>query len=442
MAWRISSAALAWPAVRSWPGCPAPTRRASRRDRSPSSRNRRSTSSMYVELEPLVARLDEHDVAHVEHRVGDAGRVADRVGEVESAPGTRRVPSPGPPASRRGCRAPTPPTHGRGRRPPAPGQRERGLGQRSALGAEAERVPVAPQPAPRARARARPGRSRSPIAGRPAGSGHPVRRRSRTAGCWDVFKRRLLLGQERRGRPRHVASRRGLVAVGREPAQGVGLDGPQHAEPRPAAAVGHGDDEAPVGELEDVLESVAAAARRRAHRIDLFDVEAALEHGELVQQALQSRHRAGRGSTRPRRRASAGGPAHRGRPARATGACAARRSRMTTGGRLPIRAAASSMPSGRSSSERADLGDRRARRRPGSQPGRTARARSMNRADAVVGQRRDRAPRCSPAMWSGARLVTMIRLRGDARTRAPTSPAASTRCSMLSRTRTTERSAR
>ena len=49
---------------------------------------------------------------------------------------------------------------------------------------------------------------------------------------------------------------------------------------------------------------------------------------------------------------------------------------------------------------------------------------------------------CSPATWSGARLVTMTRLAGDARTMSATVRGASSRCSRLSSTRTIERSAR
>ena len=50
---------------------------------------------------------------------------------------------------------------------------------------------------------------------------------------------------------------------------------------------GDRDDQAPIGELQEVVEAIAGAAAGHAHGIDLLDVEAAIEHGELVEQMLE-----------------------------------------------------------------------------------------------------------------------------------------------------------
>ena len=48
----------------------------------------------------------------------------------------------------------------------------------------------------------------------------------------------------------------------------------------------HRDDEALVGELEQVVETIAAWRRRTDHRVDLLEVEAALEDAKPMEQVL------------------------------------------------------------------------------------------------------------------------------------------------------------
>ena len=131
-----------------------------------------------------------------------------------------------------------------------------------------------------------------------------------------------------------------------------------------------------VGELEHVVEAVGRVAGGGAHGVDLLDVEAAVEDAELLEQSLEARLEQVMAPGRRRRRASAGASGASRTPGPGNGSLAVRRSRMTVGGRFPIRAAASSMPSGRSS-RRAQISATTGSSAPGSQPGRTARARSV-----------------------------------------------------------------
>src|SRR3954462_7996409 len=82
---------------------------------------------------------------------------------------------------------------------------------------------------------------------------------------------------------------RGLITFGREATECVGLDGPQEAETGSAAGVRDGDDEAPVGELQDIIKADRGIPGGLTHGVDLFDIEAALENGELVEHALEIR---------------------------------------------------------------------------------------------------------------------------------------------------------
>ena len=74
-----------------------------------------------------------------------------------------------------------------------------------------------------------------------------------------------------------------LVAVLVQPGEGERLDGTKHPEARAAGRPRDGHDQVVVGELEQVIEAVGGTARRNAHRVDLLQVEAAFEDGQLVQ---------------------------------------------------------------------------------------------------------------------------------------------------------------
>ena len=158
------------------------------------------------------------------------------------------------------------------------------------------------------------------------------------------------LGREGEVRLGMAPTNVGLDAVVREPVEGEGLDRPQHAEPRPRGAGRRRDDEALVRELEQGVETISAAVRRADHRVHLLEVEAALEHAEAVKHLLAI----GREEV-----VTPGDRAFERPLARGCVAESAARQRQTgrqpvaddRGDRTDTRAAASSMPSGRSSSK-------------------------------------------------------------------------------------------
>ena len=130
-----------------------------------------------------------------------------------------------------------------------------------------------------------------------------------------------------------------------------------------------------------------------------------------------------------------------------------RRTSSASGGSRRTREAASSMASGRPSSRR-QMRDRPERWRGQLRSGRTVRARARNRrTDSEAGQRpavacwarRERqggtGSSCSPAMWRGARLVTMNRRAVvSASIRADRRPLLACTCSKLSSTSSRDRS--
>ena len=136
---------------------------------------------------------------------------------------------------------------------------------------------------------------------------------------------------------------------------------------------------------------------------------------------------AGRGSRRWCRAASAAAPADRARRPSAAAAGARAGPAAPAGGRTLIRAAASSIASGRPSSRRQMAGDgRRRSQRSGRSPAAPACARSTNSATAGIvrqlrtvcgrsrcGQRQGRhaETRAPPRTWSGSRLVARIARR-------------------------------
>ncbi len=71
--------------------------------------------------------------------------------------------------------------------------------------------------------------------------------------------------------------------------EGEGLDRLEHGEPGPSGGIGRAGDEAAVGQRQQVLESIRRPAVGGTDRVDLLDVEPALEYREHVQELLQGR---------------------------------------------------------------------------------------------------------------------------------------------------------
>ncbi len=142
----------------------------------------------------------------------------------------------------------------------------------------------------RAGGRSRPRRSRSPNEGRFGGWRCRVRRvrgrrrgeTCRATGAWSTRSARNASACRRRRRRPH--RHRSRVDPGRR----SGSSATRRNRARPPD-VGQRDDEAPVGELQDVVEAIGRVAGGGAHGVDLLDVEAAFEDCELVEQPLKTR---------------------------------------------------------------------------------------------------------------------------------------------------------
>ena len=78
----------------------------------------------------------------------------------------------------------------------------------------------------------------------------------------------------------------GLDARAGQTVQGERLDRSQHPKSSPPACRRHRDDQAVVGDLEEVIESIAAWRRRTGHGVDLLEVETALEDSQPMEQVL------------------------------------------------------------------------------------------------------------------------------------------------------------
>ena len=176
-----------------------------------------------------------------------------------------------------------------------------------------------------------------------------------------------------------------------------------------------------------------SSAVEPAHRLGGLEREAAGEHAERARTAPARRGRAGRSSSRSRRAASAGARGASRGPELSRSSRRPSRSRIAAGVSTFMRAAASSIASGRPS-RRAQICSMRAlvagrERQPrverAGAPRRTARPRARRPAAAAPARARRRCR-------SAARLVTTSFARGEAASRRPSSGAASSTCSKLS----------
>ena len=232
----------------------------------------------------LVTVLREQDVADVEVRIRHTRLVARRLGDLDLC----LVVS----ARRHRIGLPVGEAPGRGQSPRAvrsarwsSRHRQRLLGQLATLGDKPGGLPEAPQRGHQAQGQAALAGIDRPAHGRPK-----VGDLRRHAVQPFAMARRVELVANLRGQREErlgvAPANAGLDARAGQTVQGERLDRSQHPKASPPARRRHRDDQAVVGELEEVIEAVAACRRRTGHRVDLLEVEAALEDSQPMEQVL------------------------------------------------------------------------------------------------------------------------------------------------------------
>ncbi len=212
--------------------------------------------------------------------------------------------------------------------------------------------------------------------------------------------------------------------------------------------------------LGEALEAAEHVQRRLvagdpAHGLRGLDRPAAREHARAARTAGGPPGRAGRGSSRSHRAASAAAPAGRAPPDDNSPSRSPSRCAIAAGESSRIRAAASSIASGRPSRRRTISATACPFAAVSMKSGRTAIARSTNSRTASASMRSATSVTpaagsesggtgnsCSPEIRSGARLETITVSLGAERRRSATTGAPATTCSKLSRTSSAWRSRR